>query len=210
MTAPEIELDVRRSSPRLLKPMAHSRKFGQCEGDLTPLKQRPGQINVTSLVERSSRFPILLKSPNKGTRPVIGEIMKAMQELRHLAANPSALARGSEFVSQPRLQAKIGKQYWFCEPSFPRQKGTATTPIDKPEDGCLTSDVSDRLQTRYESDLWSPEYTPCEGLGVRHLLKCGAKCNWRKWTTVPTLKARNNRDSSIVHTTRLSKELRRL
>ncbi|MEP4195557.1 MAG: IS30 family transposase, partial [Aliishimia sp.] len=32
--------------------------------------------------------------------------------------------RGTEFVSWPHLQAEIGTQTWFCDPSSPWQKGT--------------------------------------------------------------------------------------
>jgi len=50
-----------------------------------------GQSNVTSLVERSSRFTVLLKNPNKHTKPVMGKIMKAVRDLPHPARNPSPL-----------------------------------------------------------------------------------------------------------------------
>ena len=34
-------------------------------------KQKLGQNNVTSLVERVSRFTVILKNPNKRTKPVM-------------------------------------------------------------------------------------------------------------------------------------------
>ena len=34
------------------------------------------------------------------------------------------LKNGTEFVSWPHLQAEIGTQTWFCDPSSPWQKGT--------------------------------------------------------------------------------------
>ena len=39
------------------------------EGDLLLFKQKLGQTNVTSLVERVSRFIVILKNPNKRTIP---------------------------------------------------------------------------------------------------------------------------------------------
>jgi IS30 family transposase len=48
-------------------------------------EQKLGQTNVTSLVERMSRFTVILKNPNKRTEPVIGKIIKAIRDLPHLA-----------------------------------------------------------------------------------------------------------------------------
>lgn len=87
-------------------------------------KQSLGQSNVTSLVERVSRFTVLLKNPNKRTKPVMGKIMKAVRDLPYLARKSITFDRGSEFVSWPHLQAEIGTQTWFCDPSSPWQKGT--------------------------------------------------------------------------------------
>ena len=51
--------------------VAHRRQFGHGEGDLMLFKHKLGQSNVTSLVERVSRFTVLLKNPNKRTKPVM-------------------------------------------------------------------------------------------------------------------------------------------
>lgn len=56
--------------------VAHRRQFGHWEGDLMLFRQTLGQTNVTSLVERMSRFTVLLKTPDKRTKPVMGKIMK--------------------------------------------------------------------------------------------------------------------------------------
>ena len=104
--------------------VAHRRQFGHWEADLVLFKQRFGQSNVTSLVERVSRFTVLLKNPNKRTKPVMGKIMKAMRDLPHIARRSITFDRGTEFVSWPHLQAEIGTQTWFCDPSSPWQKGT--------------------------------------------------------------------------------------
>ena len=45
--------------------VARRRQFGHWEGDLMLFKQKLGQTNVTSLVERASRFTVILKNPNK-------------------------------------------------------------------------------------------------------------------------------------------------
>jgi IS30 family transposase len=104
--------------------VAHRRQFGHWEADLVLFKQRFGQSNVTSLVERVSRFTVLLKNPNKRTKPVMGKIMKAVRDLPHLARKSITFDRGTEFVSWPHLQSEIGTQTWFCDPSSPWQEGT--------------------------------------------------------------------------------------
>nr|WP_253283282.1 IS30 family transposase [Ruegeria sp. HKCCD7559] len=104
--------------------VAHRRQYGHWEGDLMLFKQALGQSNVTSLVERVSRFTVLLKNPNKRTKPVMGKIMKAVGNLPQLARKSITFDRGAEFVSWPHLQAEIGTQTWFCKPSSPLQKGT--------------------------------------------------------------------------------------
>ncbi len=53
-----------------------------------PFKQKLGQTNVTSLVERVSRFTVILKTPNKRTKPVMGKIMKAFKDLPTLCRMP--------------------------------------------------------------------------------------------------------------------------
>ena len=58
------------------------------------------------------------------TKPVMSKIMKAVRDLPHPARKSITLDRGSGFVSWPHLQAGIGTQTWFCDPSSPWQKGT--------------------------------------------------------------------------------------
>ncbi|EAP79536.1 TRm24 putative transposase [Sulfitobacter sp. NAS-14.1] len=99
--------------------VAHRRQFGHWEADLMLFKQKLGQNNVTSLVERVSRFTVILKNPNKRTKPVMGKIMKSLKDLPLIARRSITFDRGTEFVSWPHLQAEIGTQTWFCDPSSP-------------------------------------------------------------------------------------------
>jgi IS30 family transposase len=54
----------------------------------------------------------------------MGKIMKAIKDLPHIARRSITFDRGTEFVSWPHLQAELGTQTWFCDPSSPWQKGT--------------------------------------------------------------------------------------
>ena len=93
--------------------VAHRRQFGHWEADLMLFKQKLGQTNVTSLVERVSRFTVILKNPNKRTKPVMGKIMSAIKDLPLVARRSITFDRGTEFVSWPHLQAEIGTQTWL-------------------------------------------------------------------------------------------------
>ena len=104
--------------------VAHRRQFGDWEGDLVLFKQSFGQSNVTSLVERVSRFTVLLKNPSRHTKPVMGKIMAAIRNLPYPARKSITFDRGTEFVAWPHLQAEIGTQKWSCDPSSAWQKGT--------------------------------------------------------------------------------------
>jgi len=104
--------------------VAHRRQFGHWEGDLMLFQQRFGQTNVTSLVERTSRFTVLLKNQTKQTKPVMNKVIRASRDLPIVARRSITFDRGTEFASRPHLQAEIGTQTWFCDPSAPWQKGT--------------------------------------------------------------------------------------
>jgi len=136
--------------------VAHHRQFGHWEADLMLFKQKLGQSNVTSLVERVSRFTVILKNPNKRTRPVMGKIIDAIRDLPLIARRSITFDRGTEFVSWPHLQVEIGTQAWFCDPSSPLsadcyaiacraargKKARLRTQIEERAGGCLANATS--------------------------------------------------------------------
>lgn len=87
------------------------------------LQQRVGQTNVTSLMERVSRFTVLLKNTTKRSKPVMDEIATATGALPFAARRSITFDQGSEFVTWPHLQAETGTQSWFCAAQSPCQKG---------------------------------------------------------------------------------------
>jgi len=93
--------------------VAHRRQFGHWEADLMLFKQKLGQSNVTSLVERVSRFTVILKNPNKRTKLVMAKIMSAIKDLPLVARRSITFDRATELVSWPHLQAEIGTQTWL-------------------------------------------------------------------------------------------------
>ena len=82
------------------------------------------QANVTLLVERVSRFTMILKRPNRTTARVKGSLVEVMRTLPFKPRKSMPYDRDSEFMDWPQLQAEIGTQKWFCELSTLWQKGT--------------------------------------------------------------------------------------
>ena len=103
--------------------VAHRTEFGHWEGDLVLFQQRFGQANVTSLLERVSRFTVVLRNATKRSKPVMGKIAEAIGALPLPARKSITFDRGSEFVTWPHLQAETGTRSWFCDAQSPHQKG---------------------------------------------------------------------------------------
>ncbi len=87
-------------------------------------RKKFGKANVTSLVERVSRFAIFLRNNDRQSRPVMDGLVRTLQALPHLARRSITFDRGTEFTDWPYLQASIGTQTWFCDPQSSWQKGT--------------------------------------------------------------------------------------
>ncbi|NSZ76959.1 IS30 family transposase (plasmid) [Agrobacterium tumefaciens] len=104
--------------------VAGRKQFGHWECDLIQFRKKFGKANVTSLVERVSRFAIFLRNNDRQSRPVMNGLVQALQALPHLARRSITFDRGTEFTDWPYLQASIGTQTWFCDPQSPWQKGT--------------------------------------------------------------------------------------
>ncbi|NRF08494.1 IS30 family transposase [Agrobacterium pusense] len=104
--------------------VADRKQFGHWECDLIQFRKKFGKANVTSLVERVSRFAIFLRNNDRQSRPVMNGLVQALQTLPHLARRSITFDRGTEFTDWPYLQASIGTQTWSCDPQSPWQKGT--------------------------------------------------------------------------------------
>jgi IS30 family transposase len=104
--------------------VAERKQFGHWECDLIQFRQKFGKANVTSLVERVSRFAVLLRNNDRQSKPIMDKLIGVLQSLPHLARRLITFDRGTEFTDWPYLQAGIGAQTWFCDPKSPWQKGT--------------------------------------------------------------------------------------
>ncbi|MCZ4433100.1 IS30 family transposase, partial [Agrobacterium sp. SOY23] len=96
---------------------------GHWEGDLIIFERPFGHANVTSLVERKSRYTVLIKNPNRHSRPIMDKIVLAFSSLPAFARQSFTFDRGTEFAAFRALEDGIGARSWFCDPSAPWQKG---------------------------------------------------------------------------------------
>ncbi|WP_018900887.1 IS30 family transposase [Rhizobium sp. 2MFCol3.1] len=98
-------------------------QFGHWEGDLLIFERPLGHANVTSLVERKSRYTVLIKNPSRHSGPIMDKIIRAFSPLPAFARQSFTFDRGTEFAGFRALEDGIGARSWFCDPSAPWQKG---------------------------------------------------------------------------------------
>jgi transposase, IS30 family len=98
--------------------------FGHWECDLLIFGKEHGKANVTSLVERKSRFTFLLANEDKRSTAVVAGIGEALRPLPENARRTITFDRGSEFAAYPRLTSELAVASYFCDPHSPWQKGS--------------------------------------------------------------------------------------
>lgn len=104
--------------------VARRQQFGHWECDLIQFRQKFGTVNVTSLVERVSRFAVFRRNEDRQSKPIMEDLIAVLGPLPHAARRSITFDRGTEFTDWPYLQAGLGAETWFCNPQSPWQKGT--------------------------------------------------------------------------------------
>jgi transposase, IS30 family len=97
--------------------------FGHWEADLLIFRKETGKANVTSLVERKSRFTFLLPNEDKRSQAVVAGIADALRPLPEDARRTVTFDRGSEFAGYAALDRSVAVTSYFCDPHSPWQKG---------------------------------------------------------------------------------------
>jgi IS30 family transposase len=103
--------------------IADRMEFGHWEGDLVAFRQVYGKANLTSLVERKSRFAVLWRNPSRGSAGVMAGICGQLGPLPSALRQTVTFDRGTEFAAYPTLRSELGMTSYFCEPKSPWQKG---------------------------------------------------------------------------------------
>ena len=98
--------------------------FGHWEGDLIAFKLHHGKANLTSLVERRSRFTVLTPNSSRHSAGIMEGIERQLGALPPSLRRTITLDRGTEFAGYARLLKSLGMTAYFCQPSAPWQKGS--------------------------------------------------------------------------------------
>ena len=103
--------------------IADRSSFGHWEGDLLIFRREYGKANLTSLVERRSRFTFLARNPSRHSAGVMASIDRHLQALPPVLRRSITFDRGTEFAAFATLRNRLGITSYFCLPSAPWQKG---------------------------------------------------------------------------------------
>lgn len=99
-------------------------EFGHWECDLVMFRKEYGKVNVTSLVERVSRYAVVMRNEDRTSKPIMNGLINSLSILPAHARRSITFDRGAEFSAWQNLKDGMGTESWFCDPQAPWQKGT--------------------------------------------------------------------------------------
>jgi IS30 family transposase len=94
---------------------------GHWEGDL--VEGARGTF-IATLVERHSRFLILIKLPDKRTEVVVAALIRAVRKLPAALRRSLTWDRGSELTDHTHFTVATDVKVYFCDPYSPWQRGS--------------------------------------------------------------------------------------
>jgi len=132
---------------RRMRRSKHASTAGQCRGqiiDAVSVRQRPAEVadravpghwegdlltgarnsHIATLVERHSRFLLLIRLTGKDTDSVVRALAKAVRTLPKGLMVSLTWDRGTELASHKRFTVATNVKVYFCDPQSPWQRGT--------------------------------------------------------------------------------------
>lgn len=94
---------------------------GHWEGDLIA---GTGNTHIATLVERQSRFTILVKVDGKDTKTVVRALTHQIKKLPEQLRESLTWDRGSELANHKDFTMATNTKVYFCDPRSPWQRGT--------------------------------------------------------------------------------------
>ena len=94
---------------------------GHWEGDLLAGSHN---THIATLVERQSRFAMLVKVNGKDTQTVVKALTKKVQRLPAELRRSLTWDRGLEMAAHKEFSVATDVQVYFCDPQSPWQRGT--------------------------------------------------------------------------------------
>lgn len=94
---------------------------GHWEGDLL---SGSNNSHIATLVERHTRFAMLIKVPSKDTRTVVGALAKHVRKLPEQLRRSLTWDRGKEMADHKAFTVATDVKVYFCDPRSPWQRGS--------------------------------------------------------------------------------------
>lgn len=138
---------------------------GHWEGDLIAGHQ---SSFIATVVERKTRFVVLVKVANKETRTVVTALTRQMRRLPTLLKKSLTWDRGAEMAAHKDFTLATDMEVYFCDPYSPWQRGS-----NENTNGLLRQyfpkgqDVSGYTQTQLNAVARKLNTRPRETLGFR-------------------------------------------
>jgi transposase, IS30 family len=141
------ELMEHLRSKRRMRRSRHSSEHGQSRGqivDAISIRERPAEAEdraipghwegdllsgaknsfIATLVERHSRFAMLIKVPSKETEAVVTALSQHVRKLPATLRRSLTWDRGLEMAKHKDFTVATDVQVYFCDPQSPWQRGT--------------------------------------------------------------------------------------
>jgi IS30 family transposase len=141
------ELIQHLRAKRLIRRSRHSRAGGKSHGqivDAISIRERPAEVedraipghwegdllagsknsHIATLVERHSRFTMLIKVPSKDTATVVAALSKHVLKLPATLRRSLTWDRGHEMARHKSFTVDTKVKVYFCDPQSPWQRGT--------------------------------------------------------------------------------------
>src|SRR6516164_8270875 len=94
---------------------------GHWEGDLLT---GANDTHIATLVERNTRFTMLVKIPRKDTTTVVAALAKHISKLPEELRRSLTWDQGKEMHAHKRFTVATNVQVYFCDPRSPWQRGS--------------------------------------------------------------------------------------
>jgi transposase, IS30 family len=132
---------------RAMRRSRHHTQKGPAHGqivDAVPISERPAEVEdravpghwegdllcgtkdsqIATLVERHSRYVMLVRVPSKDTKTVISALIKQAHKLPRELYKSLTWDRGSELANHKRFSLATDIAVYFCDPQSPWQRGS--------------------------------------------------------------------------------------
>ena len=142
------ELLAHLRSRRMMRRSRHASTRGQPRGQIkeaVSIRERPPEVedravpghwegdllagsrntHVATLVERSSRFVMLVRVGGKDTESVVGAIGEQIRRLPKTMMDTLTWDRGPEMAAHKKFTVATDVSVYFCDPKSPWQRGTS-------------------------------------------------------------------------------------